>query len=274
MVWYVNVTSKNALESVKMDYFGYASLVFMGFTLGLVGAGGSILTIPILVYLFKIPILIATSYSQVIVGGSAFVGVLRTKNAILFKKALLFSIPSMFGVFISRYYVLPHLPESIGFLSRDHFLLLLLIIFMLTSAYLILRDYQISTADDSVLDSKAIQVILVGFAVGLFMGLLGAGGGFLIIPTLVILMGIPMHQAVPTSLFITALNALMGSLSDQVHLSHEDWTSLVYYLSLAVLGMAVGVGLSQSLKPEKLKRAFGVLLLIVAITIVLKEFVR
>ena len=113
-----------------MEFLGYLALSFMGITLGLVGAGGSILTIPILVYLLKVPIIFATSYSLAVVGSTAFIGILRYRNQILFRQAILFLMPSVLGVFVARHFMIPNLPNTMWSISIDKALVILLLSFM------------------------------------------------------------------------------------------------------------------------------------------------
>ncbi|MEA0971217.1 Sulfite exporter TauE/SafE family protein [Candidatus Megaera venefica] len=257
-----------------MEFLGYLSLLFMGLTLGLVGAGGSILTIPILVYIFKIPIIIATTYSLLIVGVSAFIGTVRYRSSILFSKVALFALPSIIGVFSARFYILPNLPRSLGIITLDQAMILLLLTFMISSSYLMIRDNRLqlpNTKHSSFLNQT--KIILLGFCLGLVMGLLGAGGGFLIIPTLILLMGFSMQGAVPTSLFIITLNSLIGFLSDKHNFLAQDWINIFWYVSLAVLGMLIGIKLGTYINASQLKKGFGWFICITAITIALREFI-
>ena len=163
-----------------MELLGYIALAAMGITLGLVGAGGSILTIPILVYLLNVPIILATSYSLVVVGSTAFMGLLRYRHHILFKKAIVFLIPSVLGVFAARYFMIPALPHTIGSLPIDKALVVLLLIFMGVAGYFMIKNSPLD-AKNHLPKNQNINVILIGLALGVIMGLLGAGGGFLIV---------------------------------------------------------------------------------------------
>lgn len=255
-----------------MELLGYIALAAMGITLGLVGAGGSILTIPILVYLLNVPIILATSYSLVVVGSTAFMGLLRYRHHILFKKAILFLIPCGLGVFAARHFMIPALPHTIGSLPVDKALVILLLIFMGTAGYFMIKNSAIN-AQNHLPKNQNINVILLGLALGGIMGILGAGGGFLIIPTLVLLMGFTMQEAVPTSLFIIAVNSLIGFAADQHQFPASDWENLAKYLAPAFFGMLMGLYIAKFIQGESLKRAFGYFVWIVGIAILAKEFI-
>jgi len=255
-----------------MELLGYIALAAMGITLGLVGAGGSILTIPILVYLLDVPIILATSYSLVVVGSTAFMGLLRYRHHILFKKAILFLIPSVLGVFTARHFMIPALPHTIGSLSIDKALVILLLIFMSAAGYFMIKDSPIDSQNNRP-KNQNIKVILIGLALGAVMGLLGAGGGFLIIPTLVLLLGCSMQEAVPTSLFIITVNSLIGFAADQHQFIAADWVNLAKYLAPAFSGMLMGLYIAKFVNGKALKKAFGYFIWIVGIAILTKEFI-
>lgn len=257
-----------------METIGYICLLFMGLTLGLVGAGGSILTIPILVYLFKIPMIIATTYSLVIVGSSAFIATIRYRHIILFKKAIIFTIPSIIGIFCARSYLIPNLPEFLWGLPINQVLMLLLLVFMALAGYFMIKDFKFHT-DNKAANNKATQIklISIGLCLGTIMGLLGAGGGFLIIPTLVLWMRLNMQEAVPTSLFIITINSLIGTLSNKHSLDSNDWSCLLGYLSFALVGMFIGIYLGKYVNGHNLKQSFGWFVWMIAIVIATKEFI-
>jgi uncharacterized membrane protein YfcA len=255
-----------------MELLGYIALAAMGITLGLVGAGGSILTIPILVYLLNVPIILATSYSLVVVGSTALIGLLRYRHHILFKKAIVFLIPSVLGVFTARHFMIPALPHTIGPLPVDKALVILLLIFMIAAGYFMIKNSPLN-AKNHLPKNQNINVILIGLALGVIMGLLGAGGGFLIIPTLVLLMVFTMQEAVPTSLFIITVNSLIGFAADQHQFIADDWSHLAKYLAPAFFGMLMGLYIAKFIQGERLKKAFGYFVWIVGIAILTKEFI-
>lgn len=256
-----------------MEILGYVFLVIMGMTLGLVGAGGAILTIPILVYLFGIPIVHATSYSLFLVGSSAFVASIRYRHTIQFRKAVNFAVPSALGVFATRNFIIPHLPHSLVIISTDKALVILLLIFMGLAGYFMIKNTSYAYDNGSNASfGQSKKVTLIAFGLGILMGLLGAGGGFLIIPTMVILMGFTMQEAVPTSLFIITLNSFIGFSTDKHHLLASDWSNLVKYLLYALFGMMIGLYIAKFIKGERLKKTFGCFVWMVATAILIKEF--
>lgn len=255
-----------------MQLLGYIALAAMGITLGLVGAGGSILTIPILVYLLNVPIILATSYSLVVVGSTAFMGLLRYRHHILFKKAIVFLTPSVLGVFAARHFMIPALPHTIGSLPIDKALVILLLIFMSAAGYFMIKNSPLDV-QNHLAKNQNINVILIGLALGGIMGILGAGGGFLIIPTLVLLMGFTMQEAVPTSLFIITVNSLIGFAADQHQFIADDWSHLAKYLAPAFFGMLMGLYIAKFIQGESLKKAFGYFVWVVGIAIFAKEFI-
>jgi len=257
-----------------MVIFGYICLFLMGLTLGLIGAGGSILTIPILVYIFKIPATIATTYSLLIVGSSSFVATIRYRKKILFEKVALFVIPSMVGTFSARFFLIPNLPSSFGTLTLDRALILLLLTLMTLAAYFMIKDRPLySTNKESSPLLLTAKIVLLGFSFGFVMGLIGAGGGFLIVPTLVLLMGFGMREAIPTSLFIITINSFTGFLSDQHHFLYHDWVEISSYLILPLIGMFFGIALENYVEKSKLKKSFGWFILLTAIVIASREFI-
>lgn len=255
-----------------MELIGYIALAIMGIILGLVGAGGSILTIPILVYLLKNPILIATSYSLIIVGSTALIGLLRYRHHVLFRKTVTFLIPSILGVFTARNFIIPALPYTIGSLPIDKALVILLLIFMSAAGCFMIKDSLLDT-QNNLSKHQNIKVILIGLALGAVMGLLGAGGGFLIIPTLVLVMGLTMKEAVPASLFIITVNSFIGFAADTHQFMPGDWVNLAKYLAPALSGMLIGLYIAKFIQGVNLKKAFGYFVWMVVITIITKEFI-
>jgi uncharacterized membrane protein YfcA len=242
----------------------------MGLTLGLVGAGGSILTIPILVYIFKIPISLSTKYSLIIVGSTAFVGVMRYRNLIYFKKSLLFYIPSSIGVAVTRYYVLPSLPKTIWKFSLDEVLTLLFVLTMLSASYFLLNNSKKMISCNGSDSKKYHGIIMTGLFVGFIMGLLGVGGGFLIIPALIFL-NIKMKHAIPTSLFIIMINSFIGFFSDRRETTVSEYKMLFLFILIAWIGTYLGILLNKKISGKHLKQAFGILLLFVSVSITFIE---
>ncbi|MFN7173026.1 MAG: sulfite exporter TauE/SafE family protein, partial [Fimbriimonadaceae bacterium] len=249
-----------------LEILGYLASVLVGVALGLIGGGGSILTVPILVYLFGMEPTPATAYSLFVVGVTALAGFLvyARRKEVDFRTALLFAPPSFLGVYLVRLLVIPNLPDtlfSIGTVqvTRDSFILLLFALLMFGTAFSMIRKGPVRAAPAGKLSAAKVGLIMLeGLAVGALTGFVGAGGGFLVIPALVLLIGLPMKTAVGTSLLIIAVKSLLGMLGDVQGTAVEfDWGFLVWLSALAVFGMALGTWLSKRLSGESLKPAFG-----------------
>ncbi len=333
-----------------METFGYAASVLIGFSLGLIGGGGSILSVPILVYLFGIEPVLATAYSLFVVGLSSSVGAFNymRKGLLNYKTAMVFVIPSFIAVLITRKYLVPAIPntifslEKIDITSELLFILILIIVLLtlsvltlnliykgkpsrgrafllVTSAALMVffvRRFIIPVIPRDLLEigeftltknigimllfaivmmmasismirgrkeltsgnnsfgffSHSIAIILLGILVGSITGLVGAGGGFLIIPALVIIAGLPIKTAIGTSLLIISVNSLMGFLGD---IQNEDihWIFLLEFTGLSVLGIFLGSYVSKFVNGQSLKKIFGWFVLVMGFYILARELV-
>lgn len=259
-----------------MEFTGYFASILIGISLGLIGGGGSILTVPVLVYLFTVDTVLATTYSLFIVGSTSLVGSVSyfKKGFIDLKTALLFGIPSIIAVFFTRHYILPAIPEhltNIGSfeLSRSILLMLLFAVLMVVASYsMIKKDKEEHFANQQT--SNNFWVMAQGLMVGVVTGLIGAGGGFLIIPALVNLLKIPIKTAIGTSLSIIALNSLMGFGFSLGHYPIQ-WTFLLTVTLIAIVGIFIGTYLSTKIEGKKLKPAFGWFVLVMGIYILIKE---
>lgn len=257
-----------------MEFIAYACLVMMGVSLGLVGAGGSILTIPILVYMLNIPMTLAANYSFIIVGMSAMIASIHHRKCILFRKAIIFMVPSVIGVFGARYFLLPHLHSVLDTVLIDYMLCLLLLIFIAMAGYLMINIPVF--VYDSMDDMNVIQyvkVILLACGLGIIIGLLGAGGGFLIIPVLVYFMGSTMEEATATSLVIISVNSFIGLASDHQKLIAMDWIIVLSYLGCSLTGMFIGLYMARFIQREYLKKVFGYIIWALGVVILAKEFI-
>lgn len=263
-----------------MDVLGLLGAALMGFTLGLLGGGGSILAVPILVYIYGLSGSVATYYSLLIVGISAGIGTLpyARKGFVDYKVGITFFIPSMVGVLIARKLLLPLIPDSFSFLghvvTKDFIILISFAAVMVSAAWSMLKS---ETQKSGIfLNSKShLKTIKMGFLVGLTTGFVGAGGGFLIIPALVSGLQIPVHRAVATSLMIIALNSMLGFASDLLFaLSVQnpiDWNILLPFLGVALFGMGIGTVLNPYIPTQKLKRIFGWTVLILGAFVLFKQ---
>lgn len=258
---------------------GYLGAILIGVVLGLIGGGGSILTLPVLVYLFGVEPVIATAYSLFIVGLAAVAGTLKNMSQKLvdFKTALIFALPAFIAVYLTRRYLVPALPDplfSMGTwsLSKDVGIMVFFAIIMVLASVSMIRDRR--EENDSNADTEPQYnyplIVLEGFVVGVLTGIVGAGGGFLIIPALVLLAKLPMKKAVATSLLIIAIKSLIGFIGD-IQVIEIDWAFLLLFAALSVIGIFAGVRLSQIVPGKKLKKGFGWFVLVMGVFIVLRE---
>lgn len=265
-----------------MELLGYTGAILMGLSLGLIGGGGSILTVPILVYLFSVDAVLATAYSLFIVGATSLIGSFSHMKMgnIHWRTAIVFGMPSIASVFLTRAFVVPAIPQRLidlngWVLSKPTGLLVLFALIMVLAAYSMIRKSKPSSwalSPDSAEPSFNYPLILLeGIIVGTITGLVGAGGGFLIIPALVILAKLPMKQAVGTSLVIIAAKSLLGFMGDLRGDETIDWSFLLTFTAIAAVGIVLGSMLSKRISGEKLKPAFGWFVLIMGTYILTKE---
>ena len=261
-----------------MEIAGYIASLFIGISLGLIGGGGSILTVPVMVYLFGVNPLLATSYSLFIVGSTSLVGAINNyrKGLVNIQTALYFGAASIVTVFITRKFVVPAIPHNLGTIAGFTLtsglltMLLFAVLMLLASVSMIREDNSTDMEQGPGQDIPFIKLLGYGVMIGLITGLLGAGGGFLLIPALVLLVRIPMKKAIGTSLLIIALNSLIGFTGDLGHFS-IDWKFLIIITFIAIGGIVIGGLLSKKIPSEKLKKGFGWFVLIMGIYIIVKE---
>ncbi len=263
-----------------MEVLGYVLAALVGISLGLIGGGGSILTVPILVYVMRVNPVLATSYSLFIVGSTSMVGAVNNyrKGFVSIKTALLFGLSSITTVFITRKLLMPRIPTVL--INASHFqvtqsmatMMLFAILMLLASVAMIREKKEIETTTDAVTQKEThiIKLLIYGVLIGLATGFLGAGGGFLLIPALVLLLKMPMKKAVGTSLLIIALNSLIGFTGDIGHFK-IDWNFLTIITLIAVTGIFIGGFLAKKIEGDKLKKAFGWFVLAMGIYILGKE---
>jgi uncharacterized membrane protein YfcA len=262
-----------------MLILSYLAAAVIGVSLGLIGGGGSILTVPVLVYLFGVEPVVATAYSLFIVGTTALVGAYPKykQGMVNLKTAVIFGIPSIIAVFATRAFIVPLIPKEVftvgNFVVTKNILMMLLFaILMVVASLSMIREKKSANGNDETEPQKFnIPLIFVeGIIVGVLTGLVGAGGGFLIIPALVLLSKLPMKQAVGTSLLIIAAKSLIGFTGDLGHLN-IDWTLLLSVTAVAVAGIFAGDLLSKKVDGAKLKKGFGWFVLVMGVYIIIKE---
>ena len=263
-----------------LEVLGYLMAALVGISLGLIGGGGSILTVPILVYVIGINPILATSYSLFIVGFTSLVGAYNNyrKGLVDIKIALLFGVSSITIVFITRKILLPLIPSVLfdaGYFQVTHAMATMVIfaLLMLLASVAMINDNQadIKVGELTALNKFPVFKLLVfGIVVGLATGFLGAGGGFLLIPALVLILKMPMKNAIGTSLLIIALNSLIGFTGDVGHFDF-DWKFLIIITLIAVAGIFAGGYLAKNIDGNKLKKGFGWFVLIMGNYIIIKE---
>ncbi|MCF8261004.1 MAG: sulfite exporter TauE/SafE family protein [Melioribacteraceae bacterium] len=260
-----------------MEILGFIAAVFIGLTLGLIGGGGSILTVPILVYLLGYGPVEATAYSLFVVGITALFGSVTffRKKQISYLTAVVFAIPAFLAVYITRRFIVTAIPDEIitilGFiLTKDIFIMVLFALLMIGSSYSMITNKTKESSDGEVKFNYPL-ILIEGIVVGILTGLVGAGGGFLIIPALVVFAKLPMKMAVGTSLLIIAAKSLIGFLGDlSTDLVINFWF-LSAFSALAILGIFLGSYLSNYVSGKKLKPTFGWFVLVMGSAILIKE---
>jgi uncharacterized membrane protein YfcA len=266
-----------------MEILGYIFAIAIGLLLGMVGGGGSMLTVPVLVYIMGINPMLATTSALFIVGTTSFAGSIRAyaKGRISFRAVTEFGIPSIFSIFITRHYLLPVIPDTIFkvgdfAVSRDMFLMLVFAVLMLLISVSMIRSKDVSaTAAGRLLgkqQSKSFVLILLGLIIGVLTGLLGTGGGFLIIPSLIGFLRLQMKIAIGTSLLIIAINSLFGFLFSLKQFEY-DWPLLLSFTALGIIGVFIGGKVAEKISGTLLKKGFGWFMLVTGFFIIMKELV-
>lgn len=262
-----------------MEILGYAAAILIGVSLGLVGSGGSILTVPVLVYLMGINPVLATTSSLFIVGFTSLIGGVRaySRKQLDYRAVTEFGFPSILSIFITRHNILPAIPDTIQLtstvsLSKNMLLMLIFAVLMLLASVSMIRDRRenLKTTARREGSDRVIPLMFFGLLIGVVTGLLGAGGGFLIIPTLVLFLGIDMKTAVGTSLLIIAINSLFGFIFS-INQFTFNWTILISFTLLSAVGLFIGGHLSEMVTPRALRRGFGWFILIMGIWVIIRE---
>jgi len=263
-----------------MEIAGYIASIFIGLALGLVGGGGSILTVPVLVYLFGIDAVMATGYSLFIVGFTSAIGSITyfKRGLVRLNTAVIFGVPSIIAVYLTRAYIVPAIPNEIGqigslLITKSILLLSLFALLMIAASYSMIKKNKAIVVTDDVIKAPNIVIVLIeGTVVGVLTGLVGAGGGFLIIPALVMLSKLSMKEAVGTSLVIIAAKSLLG-FTGELKTPGLDWIFLLSVSAFALIGIFIGLALSSKIDGNKLKPAFGWFVLVMGLYILIKELV-
>jgi uncharacterized protein len=261
-----------------MEVAGYLASLVIGIALGLIGGGGSILTVPVLVYLFGVPPVEATAYSLFIVGATSLVGVFpKYKHGeVNLKTAVIFGIPSIAAVYVTRAFIVPAIPNEIATIGTFTItkalmmMMLFAVLMVFASVSMIIKKKTTPQMSYQPQQFNYPLIVVEGILVGMLTGLVGAGGGFLIIPALVLLSKLPMKQAIGTSLLIIAAKSLIGFTGDLNHTAIQ-WPLLLTITLLAIAGIFMGNAISKKLAADKLKTGFGWFVLVMGIYIIVKE---
>jgi len=264
-----------------METIGYAAMALVGITLGLMGGGGAILTVPIFLNLFHRSLAEATTYSLFLVGSVALLGagLMALRGMVDLRAAVRFALPAFLSVAATRRFLVPALPVSFGPFARDQVLVVLFSLLMAVTAVLMLRPRRSPNSPASE-ETRPTDLRTAGggipqsIVVGLLTGIFGAGGGFLIVPALVLVHRLPMPRAVGTSLLIISSNALIGFASDTVVRPRADWRQLLIATGIAAVGMLVGNVLSRRVPAGRLRQGFGAFLLVMAVAMLVQTLGR
>ena len=256
---------------------GYILAVFVGMTLGMLGSGGSILSVPILVYVMGIEPTLATAYSLFVIGTTSLVGgIHKAKQSLVdFNKVVLFGIPAVISVFITRKVLVPKIPEIIFWsaeftLSKSILIMVVFAIVMIFASVRMIKPLKEKKVSDNE-KLNYIKIVVLGICIGLISGFVGAGGGFLIVPTLLFFANTSMKKAVGTSLFIVALQSLIGFTGDIMSDQIIDWKLLQFFTFASVFGIFIGNFISKKVAEDKLKTGFGGFVLTMGIYIIIRE---
>lgn len=259
------------------DVVGYVAMLAVGVSLGLIGGGGSILTVPILVFLFKESPVVATGYSLFIVGIASILGAIRyhLQGLIHYRAGIIFAIPAFIGAFVARRFVVSAIPDvlwtsSSGWeLTRGSLIMAVFGVIMISASVSMIRpSKKPAHADNPPARFNYPLIGLEGFFVGALTGFVGAGGGFLVIPALVLLAQIPMKQAIGTSLLIIAAKSLVGFIGDLAAGATIAWPFLLSATAIASFGIFGGTYLSRFVTADKLKPAFGWFVLVMGLFVI------
>ncbi len=260
-----------------IEILGYLGALLIGLVLGLIGGGGSILTVPILVYALTLNPIIATAYSLFVVGTTSLIGAIKNMitGMVDFKTAIIFAIPAFIAVYLTRAFLIPAIPEDLFevgnlMVTKNLAIMLFFAVIMLLASVSMIRNNKKEDNSSSQIIYNYPLIIIEGLIVGTITGVVGAGGGFLIIPALVLLAKLPMKKAVATSLLIIAIKSLIGFLGDVQNLE-IDWPFLLSFTAVSVIGIFIGIWLNKFIDGKKLKKAFGWFVLLMGIYIIYKE---
>ena len=267
-----------------IQILGYFGAFLVGIILGLIGSGGSILSLPILVYIFGVNPVLATGYSLFIVGTTSLIGSVKNlkDDLINLDTTLFFSISAIISVYITQKYILGIIPEiiynsEIIVLTKEKLIMLLFSILMLIAGFFMVKKSPktlVKIKNIKTIAPNKLIILTEGTLIGFITGLVGAGGGFIIVPVLVILANLRMKQAIATSLAIISLKSLLGFIgSVEVWGKVIDWNFLLLFTSIAILGIFIGQHYNTKVPSDKLKDIFGIFVISIALIILIKTVI-
>ena len=200
------------------------------------------------------------------------------KGMVDIKTAIIFAIPAFIAVYLTRAFLIPAIPEElfqIGnfMVTKNLAIMLFFAIIMLLASVSMIRNKRKETDEETKITYNYPLIIVEGLVVGAITGIVGAGGGFLIIPALVLLAKLPMKKAVATSLLIIAIKSLIGFLGDVQNLD-IDWPFLLIFTGISIIGIFIGIWLNKFIDGKKLKKGFGWFVLVMGIYIIYKEIAK
>jgi uncharacterized membrane protein YfcA len=253
-----------------MTALGAAFALLVGFVLGLLGGGGSVLTVPILIYVLHVPVKPAIATGLCVVGLVAFIGFLShvRQRTVSVRVAMIFG-PFAVATSYGAARIAKHIPPEIQ-------LALFALVGLAGSAMMFRGTFRKSKQADTVSyeftpDARKVAILaLQGIAVGLLTGLIGVGGGFLIVPALVLFQKLPMRLAVGTSLLVIAMNALSG-FAGYAGTVPIDWDLVIWFTGTAAVGSIIGTLLSKRVPQQRLRQVFGVLLIGVSLYVLYRR---
>lgn len=261
-----------------MHVAGYCLSVFIGFSLGLIGGGGSILTIPVLVFFFNIDPELATTYSLFIVGLTAISGSIphHQMKAIDSKTIFMFGIPSVIVLFIVRRWVLLLIPATLFHfgsltITKPLFIMIIFSAIMLIAGWSMIRKEPYTPSKEK---QRSPRLILQGCITGAITGFIGVGGGFIIVPSLVLFAGLPVKKAIGNSLIIITVNCLVGILGNLHDTKSLDYLFLSTFALFAIAGILAGTWAIRFIPDKKLKPVFGWIIMAMSIVVFIRIFIQ
>ncbi len=267
-----------SLNIIANLYLTYALLMLMGFTLGVMGSGGALLALPILVYVSHISPLKASVFSLVIVGGCALSSLMSIKkNVQLSWNIIPFSVTTVAMIIAMRRLVMPVLVDTYGEKSVELAILAGFVVVMLISSYLMFKP---TKPEETAVPNKAqtphmALFSIAGAGLGALIGFLGVGGGFIIVPLLVLGLNYSMTHATATSLLIVSINSLIGFFLDPAKLTADENIFVMIAIIVSSLGLQVGRHLLSKItnlyNQQTLKRAFAIFMLVIVVFIIYKQ---